>query len=446
MTKPVRRCALYTRKSSEEGLEQDFNSLDAQRAACAAYVRSQASEGWRALDTHYDDGGFSGGSMERPALKRLLADIAAGKIDVVVVYKIDRLTRALADFVRIVELFDRHGVSFVSVTQAFNTTSSMGRLTLNVLLSFAQFEREVTGERIRDKIAASKARGMWMGGNLPFGYDLPAEGRRALVVNPDEAATVRPIFDDLPRARLGQCPRALACRAQHRYRARTTLGGRLTGGRPFNRGALFYLLRNRTYLGMIVHRGKVYPGMHPAIVDPELFEAVQAQLDANRQQRAARRDRVARAPLTGRIFDADGQPMSPSFSYGRRSKLYRYYVSAPLLQGQRRRADDGAIRRVRGPRSRRCSPASCGGWRHPPSAIRSICRPGSRSTRPRSTCCCRRHSPKACAAASTMARRSRRIATTPPSFAWSCRCGCSCMAVGPGSSARPTRRPGRTRC
>ena len=194
MTRPVRRCALYTRKSSEEGLEQDFNSLDAQRAACAAYVKSQASEGWRALETRYDDGGFSGGSMERPALKRLLADIAAGKVDVVVVYKIDRLTRALADFVRIVERFDRHEVSFVSVTQAFNTTSSMGRLTLNVLLSFAQFEREVTGERIRDKIAASKARGMWMGGTLPFGYDLPAEGRRALLVNPDEAATVRLIF------------------------------------------------------------------------------------------------------------------------------------------------------------------------------------------------------------------------------------------------------------
>jgi DNA invertase Pin-like site-specific DNA recombinase len=186
MSRPIRRCALYTRKSSEEGLEQDFNSLHAQRAACAAYVRSQASEGWRVIDTAYDDGGFSGGSMERPALRRLLADIAAGRIDVVVVYKIDRLTRSLADFVRIVELFDRHGVSFVSVTQAFNTTSSMGRLTLNVLLSFAQFEREVTGERIRDKIAASKARGMWMGGNLPLGYDLPDEGRRALVVNPEE--------------------------------------------------------------------------------------------------------------------------------------------------------------------------------------------------------------------------------------------------------------------
>ena len=286
MTRPVRRCALYTRKSSEEGLEQDFNSLDAQRAACAAYVKSQASEGWRALDTRYDDGGFSGGSLERPALKRLLADIAAGKVDVVVVYKIDRLTRALADFVRIVELFDRHAVSFVSVTQAFNTTSSMGRLTLNVLLSFAQFEREVTGERIRDKIAASKARGMWMGGNLPFGYDLPAEGRRALVVNPDEAATLRLIFATY--LELGSVSALERWLEEHGItsKQRTTVGGRPIGGRPFNRGALFYLLRNRLYLGMIVHRGKVYPGMHTAIVDPDLFQAVQDRLDANQQHRA----------------------------------------------------------------------------------------------------------------------------------------------------------------
>ena len=349
MSRPVRRCALYTRKSSEEGLEQDFNSLHAQRAACAAYVKSQASEGWRALDAHYDDGGFSGGSIERPALQRLLADIAAGKVDVVVVYKIDRLTRSLADFVRMVELFDRHGVSFVSVTQAFNTTSSMGRLTLNVLLSFAQFEREVTGERIRDKIAASKARGMWMGGNLPLGYDLPAEGRRALVVNPDEAATVRAIFQAyLELGSVSGLERWLAERGIA-SKARTTRDGRATGGRPFNRGALFYLLRNRTYLGMIVHRDKLHPGMHPAIVEAELFEAVQARLAANRRQRAARRDRVARAPLTGRIFDADGNPMSPTFSYGRRRKSYRYYVSAPLQQGQRRPAGDETIRRVPAP-------------------------------------------------------------------------------------------------
>ena len=346
MTKATRRCAIYTRKSSEEGLQQDFNSLDAQRAACASYVRSQAGEGWRALDIHYDDGGFSGGSMERPALKRLLADIAAGKIDVVVVYKIDRLTRALADFVRIVELFDLHSVSFVSVTQAFNTTSSMGRLTLNVLLSFAQFEREVTGERIRDKIAASKARGMWMGGNLPLGYDLPEEGRRALVLNPEEAATVRTIFATyLELGSVSALERWLAER-HIRSKQRTTVNGRVIGGSPFNRGALFYMLRNRLYLGMIVHRGKVHPGMHPAIVDPDLFQAVQDRLDANQQQRAARRDRVARAPLTGRIFDAEGRPMSPTFSYGRRKNLYRYYVSAPLQQGKRRIDGDETLRRV----------------------------------------------------------------------------------------------------
>jgi site-specific DNA recombinase len=345
----ARRCAIYTRKSSEEGLQQDFNSLDAQRAACAAYIKSQAGEGWRTVDTRYDDGGFSGGSMERPALKRLLAEIAAGKVDVVAVYKIDRLTRALSDFVRIVELFDQHGVSFVSVTQAFNTTSSMGRLMLNVLLSFAQFEREVTGERIRDKIAASKARGMWMGGNLPLGYDMPEEGRRALVLNPQEAETVRAIFATyLELGSVSALERWLVERRIASKR-RTSVGGRTLGGGSFNRGALFYMLRNQVYLGMIVHRGKVHPGMHPAIVDPDLFQAVQDRLDANQQQRAARRDRVARAPLTGRIFDADGRPMSPTFSYGRRKNLYRYYVSAPLQQGKRRSDGDETLRRVPAP-------------------------------------------------------------------------------------------------
>ena len=194
MNSTIKRCALYTRKSSEEGLEQDFNSLDAQHEACASYVKSQAQEGWRAVDARYDDGGFSGGNLERPALKRLLADIEAGLVDIIVVYKIDRLTRSLSDFARMVELFDRQDVSFVSVTQSFNTTSSMGRLTLNVLLSFAQFEREVTGERIRDKIAASKAKGMWMGGNLPLGYDAPTKGSRTLIINEDEAETVRLIY------------------------------------------------------------------------------------------------------------------------------------------------------------------------------------------------------------------------------------------------------------
>ena len=312
-------------------------------------MKSQAGDGWRASGVRYDDGGFSGGSMERPALQRLLADIAAGKIDVVVVYKIDRLTRTLADFVRMVELFDRHEVSFVSVTQAFNTTNSMGRLTLNVLLSFAQFEREVTGERIRDKIAASKAKGMWMGGTLPLGYDLPVAGSRALVANDAEAETVRTIFRTyLELGSVHALERWLAARGIG-SKQRATRSGEPTGGQPFNRGALFYMLRNRTYLGMIVHRQRTYPGMHPAIVEAELFDAVQQRLDANARRHAERSDgRVTRAPLTGRIFDADGQPMSPSFTYGRRRKHYRYYVSAPLQQG-RRRGDDGAIRRVPGP-------------------------------------------------------------------------------------------------
>ena len=349
MSKPIKRCALYTRKSSEEGLEQNFNSLDAQREACEAYVKSQAGEGWRALDARYDDGGFSGGSMERPALRRLLADIASGKVDVVVVYKIDRLTRSLADFARMVELFDRHEVSFVSVTQAFNTTGSMGRLTLNVLLSFAQFEREVTGERIRDKIAASKARGMWMGGALPIGFDLPVAGSRTLMVNEVEAETVRTIFRTyLELGSVHALEHWLAARGIC-SKQRVTRKSKIIGGLPFTRGALFHLLRNRIYLGMIVHRTKVYPGMHPAIVDADLFEAVRTKLDVNARHRAASRDQVARAPLTGRIFDADGRPMTPTFSYGRARRQYRYYVSAPLQQGQRRRDDDAAIRRIPAP-------------------------------------------------------------------------------------------------
>ena len=329
------RCALYTRKSSEEGLDQEFNSLDAQREACEAFVKSQTSEGWRTLAARYDDGGVSGGSMQRPALKRLLADITADKIDVVVVYKIDRLTRSLADFARMVELFDRHRVSFVSVTQAFNTTSSMGRLTLNVLLSFAQFEREVTGERIRDKIAASKAKGMWMGGTVPLGYDVPTDASRALVLNEAEATSVRTIFKAY--LELGSVPalqRWLDARGI-RSKRRITRGGRVMGGLPFSRGALFHLLRNRTYLGLIVHQHQAHPGRHAAIVETALFDAVQAKLDANARRHNARPNRVARAPLTGRIFDIDGQPMSPSFTHGQRGQVYRYYVSAPLQPGRR---------------------------------------------------------------------------------------------------------------
>lgn len=344
-----RRCALYTRKSSDEGLDQAFNSLDAQREACAAYVKSQAGEGWKVLPTLYDDGGYSGGTMERPALRRLLADIEAGRIDIIIVYKIDRLTRSLADFARMVEIFDRHGVSFVSVTQAFNTTTSMGRLTLNVLLSFAQFEREVTGERIRDKIAASKAKGMWMGGKLPLGYDKPTAGTRALVVNETEAERVRHIF--ALYLELGSV-HVLEHRLQSDgivSKRHLNSTGRVTGGQPFSRGALFHLLRNRLYLGEIRHGETHHPGLHPAIVDRVLFDAVQRQLDGNARKRKTARETVARSALTGRIFDADGHPMSPTFAYGKGGKLYRYYVSAPLQQGGRRDAKDSTPRRVSGP-------------------------------------------------------------------------------------------------
>ncbi len=344
-----RRCALYTCKSSDEGLDQAFNSLDAQREACAAYAKSQAGEGWKVLPTLYDDGGHSGGTMERPALRRLLADIEAGRIDILIVYKIDRLTRSLADFARMVEIFDRQDVSFVSVTQAFNTTTSMGRLTLNVLLSFAQFEREVTGERIRDKIAASKARGMWMGGTIPLGYDKPGGGDRTLLVNATEAALVRRLFAlylDLGSVH------ALEQRLQSdgivsKRHVGTT--GRITGGQPFSRGALFHLLRNRLYLGEIRHGDIHHPGLHPAIVDTDLFDAVQARLDGNARKRKTARETVARSALAGRIFDADGHPMSPTFAYGKGGRLYRYYVSAPLQQGGRRSARDTVPRRVSGP-------------------------------------------------------------------------------------------------
>jgi site-specific DNA recombinase len=365
MTRPAAKtCAIYTRKSSDEGLEQSFNSLDAQREACAAYIRSQVGEGWTAAPACYDDGGYSGGSMERPALQRLLADIAAGRIDVVVVYKIDRLTRSLADFARIVESFDARGVSFVSVTQAFNTTSSMGRLTLNVLLSFAQFEREVTGERIRDKIAASKARGMWMGGIPPLGYDAPTGGTRALQVNAAEAEAVRHIFRSyLDLGSVHALERRLAEQGIVSKR-HVTAKGRVLGGAPFSRGALFHLLRNRTYLGMTLHGGTAHPGLHPAIMESDLFDAVTRQLDAHARRRGRRASAggtgdaatspdtapgsAPRAPLTGRIVDATGAAMSPATARGARGRLYRYYVSAQLQQGRRRAADldDGVLRRV----------------------------------------------------------------------------------------------------
>lgn len=341
------RCAIYTRKSSEEGLDQAFNSLHAQREACEAYVASQAGEGWSALTEAYDDGGFSGGNLERPAMKRLLVDIRRGLVDVVVVYKVDRLTRSLTDFAKIVDGLDAHGVSFVSVTQAFNTTTSMGRLTLNVLLSFAQFEREVTGERIRDKIAASKAKGMWMGGMVPLGYDAQD---RALVINPPEAETVRHLFQ-----------RYLELKSVHRLcdelraegaltKAWLTRGGRTLGGCAFTRGTLFHLLQSRLYIGQIVHKDQVYPGLHPPIIDQDLFDAVQVQLAAHRKDHRDRPLRAAASPLTGLIFDADGAAMGPSFGYGRRGGLYRYYISTSVQAG-RRAADNAsdAIRRVPAP-------------------------------------------------------------------------------------------------
>jgi DNA invertase Pin-like site-specific DNA recombinase len=322
------RCAIYTRKSTDEGLEQNFNSLDAQRAACEAYIQSQAGEGWECLPQLYDDGGWSGGNMERPALKRLLDEISKGQVDIVVVYKVDRLTRSLTDFARIVETFDNNEASFVSVTQAFNTTNSMGRLTLNVLLSFAQFEREVTGERIRDKIAASMARGIWMGGSIPKGYDL---GNRRLNVNPVEAEQVRYIFKRY--LELNSLVSLAKDLDQNNIRSKrwTARSGKERGGYLYGPSGLSYLLRNRIYLGEITHKDKSYPGEHDAIIDTDLFQQVQDRLAANHYKFVQRRARSAACPLHNKIFDAHGQPMRPSFGYGRGKKIYRYYVSDTLL-------------------------------------------------------------------------------------------------------------------
>jgi DNA invertase Pin-like site-specific DNA recombinase/predicted nuclease with RNAse H fold len=319
--KPV-RCAIYTRKSTEEGLEQDFNSLDAQREACAAYILSQAGEGWTRVPDSYDDGGLSGGSLERPALKRLLDDVSAGRIDIIVVYKVDRLTRSLLDFARLVEAFDVAGVSFVSVTQAFNTTSSMGRLTLNMLLSFAQFEREVTAERIRDKLAASKARGMWMGGTPPLGYR--PEGRSLAVVEP-HAVIVREIFSRYLRlGAVRELAEELAAEGIE-VPARTSSTGRAFGQRPFCRGQLYGILRNPVYVGLISHKGRTYPGNQPALVDRETWDAVQAKLSANlKGERRGRR--AAQGLLSGRITDEAGDPLIPVHTR-KGSRRYAYYAS-----------------------------------------------------------------------------------------------------------------------
>jgi DNA invertase Pin-like site-specific DNA recombinase len=342
MNGPIRklsRCAIYTRKSTEHNLDLAFNSLDAQREACEAYVRSQQHEGWRLIADHYDDGGLSGASLDRPALQALLADVRARRIDIVVVYKVDRLTRSLADFAKLIELFEAHNVSFVSVTQSFNTSSSMGRLTLNVLLSFAQFERELIGERVRDKIAASKRKGIWVGGPVPLGY---AAVDKKLVVVPAEAAAVRTIFERY--LELGSV-RTLADDLDHRgirSKPRQLSNGRIIGGGSFGVGALAYLLKNRFYLGEVVYRGEVHRADHAPILDRALFEAVQARLAA---QAVARRCRLrgSSALLTGRIFDERGNRMSPSHT-NKGGARYRYYASQAVLQNKPRAA--GSIGRV----------------------------------------------------------------------------------------------------
>lgn len=326
------RCAIYTRKSSDEGLEQEFNSLDAQREACAAYIASQRHAGWTAVADMYDDGGLSGGTMERPALQRLLADIKANKVQIVVVYKVDRLTRSLADFAKIVDIFDGHGASFVSVTQQFNTTTSMGRLTLNMLLSFAQFEREIAGERIRDKIAASKAKGMWMGGNVPLGYDIKD---RKLIINQSEADTVRLIFRRY--AELGSVTLLRKELAEQGIvsKRREGAGGRLSGGQKLSRGALYLMLQNRIYCGEIKHKGNAYPGQHEAIIDPDLWRVVQDKLATNRQERALGIGAESPSLLAGLIVDAEGHRLTPTHA-NKRGKRYRYYISTSLLDGKSR--------------------------------------------------------------------------------------------------------------
>ena len=326
-----KRCAIYTRKSTEDGLEQDFNSLDAQKEACAAYILSQAAEGWEQIAEHYDDGGWSGGTMDRPALKQLLADVKAGKVDIIVVYKVDRLTRSLADFAKIVEILDQNEASFVSVTQAFNTTNSMGRLTLNVLLSFAQFEREVTSERIRDKVAASKKKGMWMGGPVPLGYRLED---RMLQIEPAEAETIRFIFDSYRELRsVQQVVDALNAKGA-KTKIRQYKSGKTVGGCPFTRGMLALMLKNPIYSGQVRHKNAVYDGQHEAIIPLEQFEQVQSILKQNTRDR--RLGKCARAPslLTGIISDPDGRPMSPSHTT-RQHRRYRYYVTR-FLPGESR--------------------------------------------------------------------------------------------------------------
>jgi len=327
MSKPRLNCAIYTRKSSDEGLEQSFNSLDAQREACEAYIKSQKHEGWNLLTTAYDDGGYSGGTMERPAVQKLMGDVQAGRIQIIVVYKVDRLTRSLADFAKMVELFDRQNVSFVSVTQQFNTTTSMGRLTLNVLLSFAQFEREVTGERIRDKIAASKAKGMWMGGVVPLGYE-PKE--RTLIPIPDEADKVRYIFDRyLALGSVWELYDELKSDSVL-SKKRILKDGRIKGSMTITRGMLYQMLQNPLYIGQIRHKQKIYPGQHEAIVPMTLWEAVQQKLAGNRIEHKTK-TRNGPSILTGLLFDDTGERLTPTSTI-RDGRRYRYYVLTSMTQ------------------------------------------------------------------------------------------------------------------
>jgi DNA invertase Pin-like site-specific DNA recombinase len=330
---PVRkiRCAIYTRKSTDEGLEKEFNTLDAQRDACAAYIASQRQEGWIEVPDYYDDGGYSGGTLERPALKRLLADIEAGRLDVLVTYKLDRLSRSLTDFVKLMEKMEAHNVTFVSVTQSFNTTTSMGRLTLNILLSFAQFERELIGERIRDKFAASRARGMWMGGKVPLGYRV--ENRKLLVVE-SEARQVRAIFE-----------RFVVLRSATKLAQELRQQGVLSKtGAPIDKGYLYRLLANRTYLGDAPHKGKIHAGEHEAIVSQELWDRAHAVLQISPRVRANQARAQSPALLKGLIFGLDGRALSPTHTR-KGSKQYRYYVAQAVLKDQETQNPD-LVRRI----------------------------------------------------------------------------------------------------
>jgi DNA invertase Pin-like site-specific DNA recombinase len=330
MKPTTQKCAIYTRKSTDKGLEQDFNTLDAQREACLAYITSQKSEGWIAVKQLYDDGGYSGGSMERPALKQLMEDIKDRKINIVVVYKIDRLTRSLTDFAKLVEVFDQYGVSFVSITQSFNTTTSMGRLTLNVLLSFAQFEREVIGERIRDKVAASKKKGMWMGGCPMLGYDIK---ERQLVINEQEAKTIRYIFDSyLEFGAVSRLKEHLDMRGI-KSKSWVSKTGKEHPGQPYSRGAIYHLLSNPVYAGYIRHRGVVHEGLHEGIISKEKWQQVQGALMSKACIERGHKNQSVKSILKGKIFDADGIIYTPMRA-NKKGKQYRYYVSQNRVQNR----------------------------------------------------------------------------------------------------------------